>query len=65
MSDRDQGPYSQHFIFSVTYESAQLVRVLHYTRLKRLSNDKHSSLLGTFINFEGNEVLRIWPSFLA
>ncbi len=34
-----QGPYSQHYIFIVTYESAQLARVLHNTRLERLSND--------------------------
>jgi hypothetical protein len=32
-------PYSQHFIFFVTYESAQQTRVLHYIRLKRLARE--------------------------
>jgi hypothetical protein len=31
--------------------------VLHYTRLKKLFSDKHSSLLGTFVSKEENEVL--------
>jgi hypothetical protein len=31
-------------------------RVLHYTKIKRLPSDKHSSLFGTFINYEENEV---------
>jgi hypothetical protein len=35
-----QGPYSQHFIFFVTYESAQKARVLHKTWLERLANNK-------------------------
>jgi hypothetical protein len=30
---QDQGLYSQHFIFFVTYELAQYARVLHYSRL--------------------------------
>jgi hypothetical protein len=46
-------------IFSVTYEWVQGARVLHYTRLERLARDKHSDLLGTFISYEENEVLRI------
>ncbi len=41
-----QLPYSQDFIFYVTYERVQYARVLHYTKLKRLGKDKHSSLLG-------------------
>ncbi len=38
--------YLQHFIFFVTFEWAQKVRVLHCTRLERFSKDKHSSLFG-------------------
>jgi hypothetical protein len=34
-------PYSQHFIFFVTYECAQQVEVLHYNRLERLDTDKN------------------------
>ncbi len=34
-----QGPFSQHYIFIVTYESAQITRVLHNTRQERLAND--------------------------
>jgi hypothetical protein len=30
------GLYSQHFIFFITYEWAQYVRVSHYTRLEKL-----------------------------
>ncbi len=33
--------------------------VLHYTRLKRLSSDKHLTLFGTFVSNEENEVLWI------
>jgi hypothetical protein len=29
-----QGPYSQHFIFFVTYQLAQKARVLHYSGLE-------------------------------
>jgi hypothetical protein len=43
-------PYSQHFIFFITYGRAQLMRVFHYTRLKRLSGDKHFSLMGQFVS---------------
>jgi hypothetical protein len=35
--------------------------MLHYTRPKRLSRDKNSSLLGALINYEENEVLSIRP----
>ncbi len=41
----------------VTYKWAQLVRVLHYTRLGRLAMDKDSSLLGPFLSYEENEGL--------
>ncbi len=40
----NQGPYSQHFIFFLTYKRALSARLLHYTRLKSLSSDKHSCL---------------------
>jgi len=49
-----QLPYSQHFIFILIYEWAK-----HYTRLKRLSSDKHSTLFGTFVSNEEDEVLWI------
>ncbi len=52
-----QIPYSQHLIFFITYECAQLARVLDYATSERLANDKHSSLLGPFVNYEENEVL--------
>jgi hypothetical protein len=29
--------------------------MLHYTKVERLARDKHSSLLGPFINYEENE----------
>jgi hypothetical protein len=32
-----QGLYSQHFIFSATYEWAQEDKALHYTRQERLA----------------------------
>jgi hypothetical protein len=35
------GPYSQHFIFFVTYELKQYSRMLHYTRLERPARDEH------------------------
>ncbi len=54
---KPQGPYSQHFIFFVTYELAIITTVLHYTKLERLAMDKHSSLLGIFVSYEENEVL--------
>ncbi len=41
---RPQGLYSQHFVFFVTYESAQLARVSHKTMQERLASNKHSSL---------------------
>ena len=34
--------------------------MLYYITLKRLSNDKHSSLLVAFVSYEENEVLWIW-----
>jgi hypothetical protein len=43
----DQVPYSQHSIFFVTYEFAQLVRLFHKTKLEMLTSDKNSNLLGS------------------
>jgi len=31
--------------------------MLHYARLEGLASQKHSSLLGSFVSYEGNEVL--------
>jgi hypothetical protein len=41
-----------HFIFFVTYERAQLARVLHYTKLEGIPSYKHSSLSGPFISYK-------------
>ncbi len=46
-----QGPYSQHLIVILTYKWAQYARVLHYTMIKKLSGDKHASLLGAFVGY--------------
>jgi hypothetical protein len=52
-----QGPYSLLLIFFLTYEWAQKARTLHYTKIKRLPSDKHSSLFRAFISYEEIEVL--------
>ncbi len=44
---------------TVIYEWAKYARVLHYTRMESLARDKHSSLLGPLLSYEGNEVLWI------
>jgi len=31
--------------------------VLYYNKLERVASDKHSSLLGPFVSYKGNEVL--------
>ncbi len=54
-----QGPYSQHFIFFLTDKWAYEARVLYYTMVEKLANDKHSSLLVQFVGYEENEVLWI------
>ncbi len=36
----------------MTYEWAQLAKVLHYTLLEGLGSDKHSTFLGPFISYE-------------
>ncbi len=48
------GTYSQNLIFLLTDEIGPISQC--YTRLKKFSNDKHSSLLGTFVSYEENEV---------
>ncbi len=50
--------FSQHFIFFVTYECAQLM--LNYTRLEKHAMYKWSILPGQFVSYEKNEVLWIW-----
>jgi hypothetical protein len=54
---RIQGPYSQHFIFFVTYEKALKARVRDYTRLERLDKNKQSSVLDPLLGVKENEVL--------
>jgi hypothetical protein len=45
-------PYSQHYIFFITYESDQKVRLFHNSKLEKLTTDKHSNLLGQFLSYE-------------
>jgi len=52
--------YRQYFWRKLTTLSENF-SVLHYTRLRRLAGDKHSSLLDPFVSYEENEVLWIWP----
>jgi hypothetical protein len=33
--------------------------VLHNTKLERLTREQYSSLLGLFVNYKGNEMLRM------
>ncbi len=57
---KNQGPYSSHFIFYVTYKWAQKSRVSHYTKLERFAIDKYYCLLGPFVSYVENEVIWIW-----
>jgi hypothetical protein len=45
-------PYSQHFVFFVTYEWTWEARVLQNTTLERLAREKHSSLFRPFVIYE-------------
>jgi len=51
----------RHLLFFVTYEWDQKVTFLHYYRLKRLAIGKHSSLLGSFVSYDENQVFSIRP----
>ncbi len=57
---RIQGPYSQNFIFFITYKGAQYARV--FVRGKPLLSSQmlQYSLLGPFVSYKGNEVFWIW-----
>jgi hypothetical protein len=57
LKSKNQGPYSQHFIFFVTYEWAPKARLLHYTGVERLFRDKNHSLLSSFVSCKNKEVL--------
>jgi hypothetical protein len=52
-----QEQYPKHFIYFVTYQWAQWVRVLHYTKLKRLAS-KHEKdwFLGNFCPVQKNRM---------
>jgi hypothetical protein len=52
-----QVSYSQHFNFFITYKWVHKGILLHYTKVERLARNEHSSLLGTFVSVEKNEVL--------
>ncbi len=49
-----QGPFSQHFFLRNLRKNNELM--LHFSRLESLAKDKRSSLLGSFICYEENEV---------
>ncbi len=53
---RHLGPYSQHFIFFLTYEFFQQAIVLEYTRSEKLTSDKHSNLWNLFVTHEEDKV---------
>jgi hypothetical protein len=50
-------PYSQHYIFFVTYKWTQEARALHLARLEKLGCEEQSSLLGPFTGYKEIEVL--------
>jgi hypothetical protein len=54
-------PYSQHLIFFVTYEWAQLVSVFVLDKPFQPCVMKHSSLLVPLLSYEENEALLIRP----
>ncbi len=51
----------QHFIFFIAYKYTQQAKALHYSKLERLTKDKHSGLLGVFVSYKENEVSWIRP----
>ncbi len=53
--------HSQHFIYFITYQWAQKSRVLVPCKLFQPSVMQHSNLLGPFLSYEENELLRIQP----
>ncbi len=56
-------PYSLNFIFCVTYKRTHRGRVLRYTRLDRLSRDKHTSLFDWFTRLKRK--LLVWILFVG
>jgi hypothetical protein len=48
---KEMGPYSQSFIFVITYEWPNK-QVLNYTSLEKLARDKYSGFLGPFIRYK-------------
>jgi hypothetical protein len=50
-------PVSKLYKIILTYTWDIYARELYYTRLERLSMEKHSSFMGPFENCEDNEVL--------
>jgi hypothetical protein len=51
--------YLQQFIFHLTYEWAQLVKMLHNNKLERLAKNEHSSLLRTFVSYGCKKIFNI------
>jgi hypothetical protein len=56
-----QWPYSQHFIFFVSYDRAQKARVFVHSKPFQPSVTKHYSFIGTSTSYRENEVLYIHP----
>ncbi len=53
------GPFSQHFIFFVTFKCDQSAGVLHNTGPERFARYKHSRLQVQFVSYEENGVLQM------
>jgi hypothetical protein len=51
------GPYSQHFIFFVTYELSQSARVFVTSKPFQPNVMEYSCLLGQLVSYEENKVL--------
>ncbi len=54
-----QGSNSQHSVIIMSYEWAQKARVLHYSKQKMLTRNKHSSLYNRLARYKGNKVSQI------
>jgi hypothetical protein len=59
----DQGAYSQHFIFFVTYESAQKARMLHNIKPERLASDMNKPNKLECISYEEMKFSEYGPRF--
>ncbi len=58
-------PYSQHFIFFVTYECAKQAEVFFPGKPFKLSVMIHSSLVDPFVNYKENGVEKTAPGAIT